>query len=193
MGPKRDIVGDWEKAAVKAGLRFGVSKHPGARYAWWTSSHGKDEAGPMAGVAYGGADPKYASMYHRAHGQPYHAANTWYTTDMRDYQEWFNRITDLVTRYQPGLLYTDDGIPFDMVGHTLVANFYNVNAANHGGKVAAVYSHKEIGSGQFICEAGVQDVERGVMEDIPPCPGRPTPRLATGSTARATYTRPAPR
>ena len=30
MGPMRDIVGDWKKAAQKYGLRFGVSEHLGA-------------------------------------------------------------------------------------------------------------------------------------------------------------------
>jgi alpha-L-fucosidase len=170
MGPKRDIVGDWKKAALKAGLRFGVSEHLGASYSWFAPSHGYDQAWPMLGVPYDGADPKYASLYHRPTDQPYRNSGTWYTTDARFQQEWFNRITDLVTRYQPDLLYSDGGIPFDKVGRTLVANFYNANAANHGGKLEAVYNHKDIGSGEFIREAGVQDVERGVMDGINPRP-----------------------
>ena len=169
-GPKRDIVGDWKKAASKAGLRFGVSEHLGASYNWWAPSHGYDQAWPMLGVSYDGADPKYASLYHRAHDEAYRDSKTWYTTDKRFHQEWFNRITDLVTRYQPDLLYTDGGIPFGDVGRTLVANFYNASIANHGGKLEAVYDHKDIGSGEFIREAGVQDVERGVMEGINPLP-----------------------
>lgn len=169
-GPKRDIVGDWKKAAVKAGLRFGVSEHLGASYGWFAPSHGYDQAWPMLGVDYDGADPKYTSLYHRAHNQPYRSSSTWYTTDTRFQQEWYNRITDLVTRYQPDLLYSDGGIPFGTVGRTLVANFYNANIASHGGKLEAVYNHKEIGSGEFIREAGVQDVERGVMDRINPLP-----------------------
>jgi alpha-L-fucosidase len=170
MGPKRDIVGDWKKAAAKAGLRFGVSEHLGASYAWWTPSHGYDQMWPMLGVDYDGADPKYASLYHPAHNQPYRNSATWYTTDTRFHQQWFNRITDLVTRYQPDLLYSDGGIPFGKVGRTLIANFYNASMASHGGKLEAVYDHKDIGSGEFIREAGVQDVERGVMEGINPLP-----------------------
>jgi alpha-L-fucosidase len=170
MGPRRDIVGDWKKAALKAGLRFGVSEHLGASYSWFAPSHGYDQAWPMLGVPYDGADPKYASLYHRPTDQPYRNSSTWYTTDARFQQEWFNRITDLVTRYQPDLLYSDGGIPFDKVGRTLVANFYNASVANHGGKLEAVYNHKDIGSGEFIREAGVQDVERGVMDGINPRP-----------------------
>jgi len=56
------------------------------------------------------------------------------------------------------LLYSDGGIPFGEVGRTLIANLYNTSIASHGGKQEAVYNHKEIGSGEFIREAGVQDV-----------------------------------
>jgi alpha-L-fucosidase len=169
-GPHRDIVGDWQKAALKAGLRFGVSEHLGASYNWFAPSHGYDQIWPMLGVAYDGADPKNASLYHRDHCEAYRDSSTWYTTDKRFQQEWYDRITDLVTRYKPDLLYSDGGIPFGDVGRTLVANYYNASIANHGGKLEAVYDHKNIGSGEFIREAGVQDVERGVMEGIQPLP-----------------------
>ena len=64
MGPKKDIVGLWEKAARKQGLRFAVSEHLAYSYLWWTVSHGSDQTGPMAGVPYDGADPQYADLYH---------------------------------------------------------------------------------------------------------------------------------
>ena len=32
MGPKKDVVGLWQKAAKNAGMRFGVSEHLGASY-----------------------------------------------------------------------------------------------------------------------------------------------------------------
>jgi alpha-L-fucosidase len=147
-----------------------VSEHLGASYNWWAPSHGYDNMWPMLGASYDGADPKYASLYHRAHDEAYRDSQTWYTTDKRFQQEWFNRITDLLTHYQPDLLYSDGGIPFGEVGRTLVANYYNASIANHGGKLEAVYDHKNIGSGEFIREAGVQDVERGVMEGIQPLP-----------------------
>ena len=64
MGPKRDVVGDWQKAAKKQGLRFGVSEHLGASFWWFQMSHGADKTGPLAGVPYDGADPKYEDLYH---------------------------------------------------------------------------------------------------------------------------------
>lgn len=169
MGPHRDIVGDWRKAALKAGLRFGVSEHLGASFGWFGTSHGHDEVFPLLGVPYDGADPQYQDLYHAPHDEVFGPGQAWYTKNTAYHQEWFNRITDLVTRYQPDLLYTDGGIPFGATGRTLVANFYNANIQRHG-KLEAVYNHKDIGSGEFLRKAGVQDVERGVMNGIQPLP-----------------------
>ena len=47
MGPKRDVVGDWQKAAKKYGLHFGVSEHLGASFTWFQASHGADKTGPL--------------------------------------------------------------------------------------------------------------------------------------------------
>ena len=58
MGPHRDVVGEWQKAAQKYGLRFGVSEHLGASFTWFQSSHRADKTGPKAGVPYDGADPQ---------------------------------------------------------------------------------------------------------------------------------------
>ena len=58
MGPKRDVVGDWQKAAKKYGLHFGVSEHLGASFTWFQASHRADKTGPLAGVPYDGANPE---------------------------------------------------------------------------------------------------------------------------------------
>ncbi|MEO7494018.1 MAG: alpha-L-fucosidase, partial [Massilia sp.] len=169
MGPHRDIVGEFKKAADKAGLRFGVSEHLGASYAWFSPSHGYDQMWPKLGVDYDGADPQYADLYHPAHNEPYKSSATWYAKSSAWHQEWYNRVTDLMTHYKPDLLYSDGGIPFGVTGRTMMANFYNENIKTHG-KLEAVYNFKDIGSGEFIRKAGVQDVERGVMEGINPVP-----------------------
>jgi alpha-L-fucosidase len=170
MGPKRDIVGAWRDAAVRAGLRFGVSEHLGASYSWWATSKGYDQMWPQFGVSYDGADPANADLYHPAPQEPYRGSSTWYAKEPAWQKEWYDRVSDLLTQYQPDLLYTDGGIPFGEVGRTMVAEFYNRNMAAHQGKNEAVYNHKEIGSGEFLRKAGVQDVERGVMEGINPQP-----------------------
>jgi alpha-L-fucosidase len=52
VGPKRDIVGTWAKAARAAGLRFGVSNHSAHAWHWWQTAYGYDAEGPMKGRRY---------------------------------------------------------------------------------------------------------------------------------------------
>ena len=101
MGPKRDIVGEWKTAADKCGLRFGVTEHLGASYNWYNVTKRADKAGPLAGVPYDGADPRFADLYHAgnkdAQGWLDNVPETWK-------QEWYDRIQDLVDSYRPELL-----------------------------------------------------------------------------------------
>jgi alpha-L-fucosidase len=170
MGPKRDVVGDWKKAAQKQGMKFGVSEHLGASYTWFQASHGADKTGPMAGVPYDGADPKFWDLYHPKHDEPFGGPKFWYSKDPEWHQTWFRRIRDLVDRYEPDLLYSDGGIPFGDVGRSLVAHFYNASSGRNGGRVQAVYNCKNTGSGEFIEGSCVQDVERGGMTEVHPVP-----------------------
>lgn len=170
MGPKRDIVGAWKVAAKRHGLRFGVSEHLGASYCWWYPNHLYDQFWPKLGVSYDGADPRNADLYHDNRDEPFlNKPGTWYTTNPKFHRRWFERIRDLVDSYQPDLLYSDGGVPFGEVGRTLVAHLYNSNIARRG-KLDAVYAHKNLGSGEFLPKAGVQDVERGVLDGINPLP-----------------------
>jgi alpha-L-fucosidase len=170
MGPKRDIVGAWKAAARKRGLRFGVSEHLGASHNWFLPSHGFDQFWPELGADYDGADPQYSDLYHPKHNEPFkNRPGTWYTTNPRFHQIWFDRIRDLVDSYQPDLLYSDGGLPFGVVGRSLVAHFYNSSLARNG-RLEAVYNCKDLGSGEFHKETCVQDVERGVLKGINPLP-----------------------
>ncbi len=52
IGPKRDIVGSWAKAARAAGLKFGVSNHAGHAWHWFQPAYGYDPTGPRKGQRY---------------------------------------------------------------------------------------------------------------------------------------------
>ena len=169
MGPMRDVVGEWKRAAQKHDLAFGVSEHLGPSYAWFAPSHGFDQFGPKGGVPYDGANPDYADLYHPKHDEPFRWGRSWYAKNPEWHQRWFTRIKDLVDQHQPDLLYTDGGIPFGVIGRSMVAHLYNLKQTPDG-KTKAVYNHKRLGTGEFIQEAGVQDVERGVMNGINPLP-----------------------
>ncbi len=162
-GPKRDVVGEWQAAARKFGLPFGVSEHLGASFTWFQPSHGSDQTGPLAGVPYDGANSNYWDLYHFP-AQP--GDTGWYSNDPRWQQQWFNEIKELVDDYHPDLLYSDGAVPFgNEVGLSQIANFYNVNAAAHNGICQAVYNCKQTSGGKWV-----QDYERGVGGGIDPYP-----------------------
>ena len=162
MGPKRDVVGDWQKAARKLGLRFGVSEHMGASFTWWQPSHGADKTGPKAGVPYDGADPKYQDLYHPPTAPDDKA---WYSTNPAWQQEWFTRIKDLVDNYDLDLLYSDGGVAFgNDVGRKMIAHLYNTSLKQRG-RADVVYTSKQKSQGMWV-----EDLERGVMPQINPDP-----------------------
>ena len=55
VGPKRDVVGTWARAARKAGLKFGVSNHAAHAWHWYQTAYGYDAEGPLKGVRYDAA------------------------------------------------------------------------------------------------------------------------------------------
>lgn len=52
VGPKRDIVGTWAKAARARGLKFGVSNHSAHAWHWFQVAYGYDPEGARAGERY---------------------------------------------------------------------------------------------------------------------------------------------
>src|SRR5450631_2000643 len=137
MGPKKDVVGLWQKAAKKQGLRFGVSEHLGASFTWFQSAHSADATGPMAGIPYDGNDPQYEDLYH---GKAAPDDRAWLTKNPVWQREWFDSIKELVDNYQPDLLYSDSPLPFGDVGRSMLAHFYNQDMAKNRGKLEAVYT-----------------------------------------------------
>ncbi|MCC8427093.1 alpha-L-fucosidase [Mucilaginibacter sp. UR6-11] len=162
MGPHKDVVGTWQKAAQKQGLKFGVSEHLAASYTWFQTSHGADKDGEFKDVPYDGADPQYADLYHTKAAP---GDNGWLTTNPEWMKEWYTDVKELVDTYHPDLLYSDSQLPFGEVGRSMLANFYNGNFAYHNGGPTAVYNCKETSNGKWV-----QDLERGVQDNINPYP-----------------------
>ena len=52
VGPRRDLIGAWSKAARARGLRFGVSNHSAHAWHWFQTAYGYDAEGPRAGQRY---------------------------------------------------------------------------------------------------------------------------------------------
>ena len=165
MGPQRDIAGEWQQAAAKNGMRFGMTEHLAASWWFYGATKGADKTGPMAGVPYDGNDPKFADLYLSGNATcDFHYYGTNVPAAFK--QTWFNRIKDMVDRYHPDLLYSDSPLPYpDEVGRQLLAHYYNDNIARRGGRLDAIYNCKQEAQGSWV-----QDIERGVMESIHPEP-----------------------
>jgi alpha-L-fucosidase len=161
-GPRKDVVGIWQRAARAAGLRFGVSEHLGASFTWFQPSHGADKSGPMKGIPYDGADPMYQDLYHG----PAAAGDTgWLSVNKEWQREWLFCILELIDNYQPDLLYSDSPFPFDEYGRNMLAHFYNTDMAKNKGSLEAIYTCKQHTTGYWT-----EDLERGVKDAINPYP-----------------------
>lgn len=159
MGPKKDVVELWQKAAKKEGLRFGVSEHLGASYTWFQPSHGTDKTGNFAGVPYDGANPEFQDLYHPKTADD---DKEWLTKNPENQKKWLACITELIDLYHPDLVYSDSELPFGEVGRTMVSHLYNSDMAHNNGQLNAVYTCKHsVSQGRWV-----MDIERGAMDSI---------------------------
>ena len=184
MGPKKDIVQLFKDAAVKRGLRFGVTEHLGATFSWSSVNKGADQSGAFAGVPYDGNDKAFEDLYlpNKDYLPPYEGmrrVNPWYAKNEWWYQHWFNIIREVIDKFEPDLLYTDGPLPFTdhgrnnepeitgdgEAGLAAVAHLYNTSAKIHGSN-QAVYNQKD--RRKIAYSIGVMDIERSVEPDIKP-------------------------
>jgi alpha-L-fucosidase len=156
MGPRKDVLGIWQQAAKKQGLKFGVSEHLGASYTWFQAAHLSDTKGPKEGVPYDGANPVWSDLYH-AKATP--DDNKWLTDNLIFQVEWFTMIKELIDKYQPDLLYSDSQMPFGDVGRSLVAHYYNQGIPASERATQVVYTCKQFSGGKWV-----EDVERGLKD-----------------------------
>jgi alpha-L-fucosidase len=156
MGPKKDVVGLWQEAARRNGLKFGVSEHLGASYTWFQSARQSDKSGPKAGIPYDGTNNEFSDLYHE---QVTPDDKAWLTNNLIFQVEWFRSIRELIDNYHPDLLYSDSPMPFDDIGLSMIAHFYNQDIARNNGNLEAVYTCKQQSGGRWV-----EDLERGVKD-----------------------------
>jgi len=161
MGPHRDIVAAWQKAAKREGLPFGLSEHLGASYTWWQPTKTADKTGKYKGIPYDTNDPQYEDLYQMKLDP---SDKGWYTTNPICQLDWYSKIYELITLYKPDLLYSDGPVAFDYVGKSIIADLYN-QKINAKGETEAVYNCKESSNHRFV-----RDMERGSMDKISPLP-----------------------
>jgi len=190
LGPQKDLIGGWAKAARKHGLRFAVSVHGSRAWSWYEPAQGADKEGPFAGLPYDGkmtkADGK-GQWWEGLDPQDLYAQNhkpgttlewSWDASkgssvpDAAYMEKFFKRTKQLWDDYHPDQIYFDDTVlPFvgvtDEVGLNLAAHAYNSRLDKHG-RTQAVVNGKLLDEMQR--RALVWDFERGKAEGIQPQP-----------------------
>jgi alpha-L-fucosidase len=176
-GPKKDIVGGWAKAVRDAGLRLSVTCHGDRAWSWYQEAQGADPSGPLVGVPYDGTmtredgrslwweglDPQDLYAQYHPGGHYDWPQNGTPPLDKAFIEKFFNRIVDVIDKYQPDLLYFDDTVlpiyPVSDIGLRIAAYLYNTNLKRNG-KMEAVMTGKGLNPDQR--KALLLDVERGV-------------------------------
>ncbi len=186
MGPKKDVIGEWKKAADKYGMRFGVSSHNDRSWTWLEPAHRSDISGALKGVRYDGNLKKEDGKGQWWEG--YDPADLY--TDPHDSTEafsrsycdkWYNRMIELIDNYQPDLIYFDGPLPIIgsspacnkaykwsvEYGVRMAAHYFNENKKWHEGNNEAVITLKEWkGFPLPNKNAFTEDVEKGGLNEI---------------------------
>lgn len=195
LGPKKDIIGGWAKAARKQGLHFGVSVHAAHAWTWYEAAQRSDRNGDMKGIPYDGkltkADGKGTwwegfdpqDLYAQNHAPSEHSEDDhnihriwgWDVNqgcsipDKAYCEKFYNRTVDLINKYDPDLVYFDDTAlplwPVSDAGLRIAAHLYNNSIRKHG-KLQAVLNGKILDEEQRKCM--VWDIERGQSNRIEP-------------------------
>jgi len=198
VGPKKDIIAGWEKAAKKRGLKFGVSVHAAHAWTWYETAQRTDKDGPLKGVPYDGKlkksdgtgtwwegyDPQelYAQDHplskgseegHTIHQQWHWDVDTGVNVPTEAYCANFrDRTLELIDNYSPDVIYFDDTAlplwPLSNVGLEIAAHYYNRSMKRNKGNLEAVINGKILDEQQRKCM--VWDIERGQSNRIEPLP-----------------------
>ncbi|MFT4076970.1 MAG: alpha-L-fucosidase [Asticcacaulis sp.] len=159
MGPKRDLLGEIKKAVKDKGLHFALSSHR-AEHDWFFDGGRQfpsDVSDPANAGLYGPAQDRMAGKDDQdLFGDYTHVSQAWL-------DDWLARQAELVSAYNPDLIYFDWWIGQPSFRNTLpkfLAWYYN-KAVKEGG--SAIVNYK---LGEFADGAGVLDIERGQAPGI---------------------------
>ncbi|HEY5553245.1 MAG TPA: alpha-L-fucosidase, partial [Opitutaceae bacterium] len=191
VGPRKDLIAGWARAARANGLKFGVSVHSAHAWSWYEVAQGADKSGEFAGVPYDGkltaADGKGTwwegldpqDLYEQRHtpsprfDDPGSIHERWdwdngaVLPDAAYCERFYNRTMDLINQHKPDLVYFDDTAlplwPVSDAGLRLAAHYYNQSERESGAADVVVF-------GKVLREdqkrAIVWDVERGAPNEI---------------------------
>jgi alpha-L-fucosidase len=195
IGPKKDLIQGWAKAAKGNNLPFGVSVHASHAWRWYEVAQRSDKTGQYSGIPYDGKltkadgkgkwweglDPQelYAqnhplsadSLDDNSIGRQWEWGNGAFPPSKAYAENFYNRTIDLINKYNPDVVYFDDSQlplwPVSDVGLRIAAHLYNKSIREHG-ELRAVLNGKILDENQR--KAMVWDIERGQVNDLQPLP-----------------------
>ncbi len=166
IGPKKNIIAGWARAARAQGLRFGVSVHAAHAWSWYEPAQAYDgnSTNKVEGL-----DPR--DLYAQNHPPGKKLVWDWDASqgssvpDAAYCEKFYNRTIELINKYRPDLIYFDDTVlplwPVSDVGLKIAAHYYNTVADG-------VLFGKVLNEQQRQCITW--DIERGVPHRIEPWP-----------------------
>jgi alpha-L-fucosidase len=146
MGPKRDIVGELEKAIKGQDLKFITTFHHSHNWYYYQHYEGLDTY-----------DPEFSGLYGKPHAKE--GASDSYTDrpDKEFCEIWFAKLKEVIDGYTPDLIWFDFGlmrIP-DKYKRKMAAYYYNA-AEEWGREVEIIYKDNHLPP-----KVGLLDYERG--------------------------------
>ncbi|HEX5397652.1 MAG TPA: alpha-L-fucosidase [Verrucomicrobiae bacterium] len=202
VGPKKDLIGGWAKAARKNGLKFGVSVHAAHAWSWYEPAQAFDgnlTKSDGAGKWWDGLDPQDLYAQNHPHSRGWNNPSTIHSQwnwgngvsipNQAYCDKFYNRTIDLINKYHPDLIYFDDTAlplwPISDAGLKIAADFYNTNQRLHHND--GVLFGKILTPEQQQCM--VWDIERGSANEIQPYPWQTDTCLGNWHYDRNVYNR----
>lgn len=213
IGPRKDLIAGWAKAAKEQDLPFGVSVHAAHAWTFYETAQRHDLAGPYKDIPYdgklraadgrgkwwNGLDPQALYAQDHALSQDSWKGELWRqwgwgngaSIPSKAYADkLYKRTLELIDRYNPDLVYFDDNQlplwPVNDVGLRIVAHVYN-KSIREKGSLQAVVTGKILDEQQRKCL--VWDIERGQANAIQPLPWQTDTCIGNWHYDRALYER----
>ncbi len=163
MGPRRDVVGELERAIRQRNMKFMVALHHAEN--WWFFPHWEKR--------YDTSDPAYIGLYGPLHNQEWAHGKPDAETRDREWElqdkpgkdfldRWLGKSREVIDRYRPDLIWVDFGLRFvqEEYKKELLAYYYN-REAEWGREVALTYKHHDLPPGVALA-----DLELGRMGEL---------------------------
>lgn len=145
MGPNRDIVGEFEKAIKKKGMKFVTAFHHSANWYFYPTWDETKDCG----------NPEFAGLY-----GPIHEQGDVPNQEFLD--EWKGKLVEVVDKYSPDFVWFDFGL--DIIREDYVrdfVNYYYNKGIDRNQDVIISYKHHDLPPG-----VGLHDYELGAPDGL---------------------------